>query len=481
MISALNGDLSHELESARAELSSRIDRMKAAQRSRSAPSIQERLESLSRLRKVIVAHKEDFVRAAQRDFSGRSRHETLLAEVFASLAELDHMSKELPSWALVESRPVGPYFVPAKAELRYQPKGVVGIIAPWNYPVFLSLSPLTGALAAGCRALIKPSEFTPATSELLARVIAEAFPSDQVYVVTGDADVGQMFSSMPFDHLLFTGSTRVGKLVMRAASENLVPVTLELGGKSPAIVHESFDPALAAQRIMSGKLINAGQTCIAPDYVLVHPSRRERFVAEAQRAAGKMYPTIRDNPDYTSVISERHAARLRALVDDAERKGARVITCNPRGESLQGQRMAPTLLLDVTDAMEVMHEEIFGPVLPIVTVGSNDECIAYVNARPRPLALYYFDNNADRVEHMLDRTVSGGACINETIVHVAQNELPFGGVGPSGMGGYHGRASFETFSHAKGVFKQTRLNSADVLMRPPYGKLMDMAIKVLTR
>jgi coniferyl-aldehyde dehydrogenase len=478
---SLNGHSSHHPETFRAELTARVERMRAAQNARVAPTVAERLADLKKLRAVLVSHKDDFARAINEDFGGRSRHETLLAEVFATLQDIDHTIEHLPSWALVEKRPVGMYFIPGRAEVRYQPKGVVGIISPWNYPLFLALSPLAGALAAGCRALIKPSELTPATSELLAKVIAEAFPSDRVFVVTGDAKVGEAFSSMPLDHLLFTGSTRVGRIVMRAAAENLVPVTLELGGKSPTIIHESFSIATAAARIMGGKLINAGQTCIAPDYVLVHESQRDAFLSEAQKCAAKMYPTIEHNADYTSVVNARHAARLKSYLDDARKKGARIIEINPANETLSPTRMAPTLVTDVHDGMEIMQEEIFGPLLPVVTYRSIDEAIEYVNARPRPLALYYFDNDKSRVESMLDRTVSGGASINECLVHVAQNDLPFGGVGPSGMGAYHGRTSFEVFSHAKGVFHQARVNSADLAMRPPYKAAMDMLLKVLTR
>lgn len=478
---SLNGHSSSQLETFRGELVARVERMKSAQRARPAPSLTERLDDLKKLRAVVVAHKDEIAAAINEDFGGRSKHESLLAEVFASLGDIDHLVESLPSWSLVEKRPVSVYFKPGRAEIRYQPKGVVGIISPWNYPLFLAISPLAGALAAGCRALLKPSELTPVTSELLARMIAETFPSDRVFVVTGDAKVGEAFSSMPLDHLLFTGSTRVGRIVMRAAAENLVPVTLELGGKSPTIIHESFSIATAASRIMGGKLLNAGQTCIAPDYVLVHESKRDEFVREAQKCTAKMYPTIERNPDYTSIVNGRHAARLHGYLDDARKKGAKLIEINPAGETLSPTRIAPTLVTDVHDGMEIMQEEIFGPLLPIVTYRSIDEAIEYVNARPRPLALYYFDLDASRVDTMLERTVSGGASINECLVHVAQNDIPFGGVGPSGMGGYHGRASFETFSHAKGVFHQARLNSADLAMRPPYGTMLDLTLKVLTR
>jgi coniferyl-aldehyde dehydrogenase len=454
--------------------------MKKAQRDSPPPTLAERLELLRVLRRAVHSHRDAIVVALQQDFGRRSRHESLLTEVFPTLEGIDHAIEHLAEWMQSESRPVGKYFVPARAEVRYQPKGVVGIISPWNFPVYLALGPLLGALAAGNRVMLKPSELTPATSELLKHMLSETFSSDHVFVVTGDASVGEAFSTVAFDHLLFTGSTRVGKLVMRAAAENLVPVTLELGGKSPVIVHPSFSISLAASRIMGSKLMNAGQICIAPDYVLVHHSKRDEFVAAAKAAVCKMYPTLRDNPDYTNVINARHASRLREYLADARAKNATVIEINPSGESLGQTQLPPTLVTDVTDAMTLMQEEIFGPILPIQTYGTLEEAIAYVNDHPRPLALYYFDNDRSRVEQVLEQTTSGGVAVNECVAHVAQEELPFGGVGPSGMGSYHGRAGFETFSHAKSVFYQSRVNSAE-LLRPPFKTVSDLTIKFLTR
>jgi coniferyl-aldehyde dehydrogenase len=363
-------------------------------------------------------------------------------------------------------------FLPGRARVVYQPLGVVGIIGAWNYPLLLSLSPLVSALAAGNHAMLKPSELGPRTADLLARLVSDLFPADYVTVVTGGPETGAAFAALPFDHLLFTGSTRVGKLIMRSASEHLTPVTLELGGKSPALVHPDFPAQTAAARIMAGKLYNAGQTCIAPDYVLVEAGARAEFVRLASEAVTTMYPRLVGNPDFTRIVNRQHYQRLRGLVEDAALKGAEMLEVNPARETANEENRVfpPTFLWNVSDKMAVMREEIFGPVLPVVTYRSFDEAIAYVNARPRPLALYYFDYNSKRVEAVLARTTSGGVTVNDTILHIAQNDLPFGGVGPSGMGSYHGFDGFLTFSKKKGVFLQSRFTTLG-LLRPPYGAL----------
>jgi acyl-CoA reductase-like NAD-dependent aldehyde dehydrogenase len=311
-------------------------------------------------------------------------------------------------------------------------------------------------------------------------LVAETFPADQVVVVTGGADVGEAFAGLPFDHLVFTGSTRVGRKVMLAASENLVPVTLELGGKSPAIVGADFDVKVAAERIMAGDTFNAGQTCIAPDYAMVPTDRRDAFVEACRASVAKMFPTLAKNPDYTSIVSDRHYARLRSLVDDAKARGATVLELNPAGESLDaaGRKIAPTLILDPTEEMACMQEEIFGPLLPVVTYRTLDDAIGYVNDHPRPLALYYFGHKRSSIDRVLAETISGGVSINETLMHFAQEDLPFGGIGPSGMGHYHAREGFVTLSKPKAVFHQARLNATG-LLRPPYGKVADRLLKVL--
>jgi coniferyl-aldehyde dehydrogenase len=373
----------------------------------------------------------------------------------------------------------------AKAEVRFQPKGVVGVISPWNFPVNLTFAPLAGILAAGNRAMIKPSEYTPATSELMRTMFAGAFSEEEIAVVTGGPEVGEAFSRLAFDHLIFTGATSVARHVMRAAAENLVPVTLELGGKSPVILGRSADLKVAAARVMNGKTLNAGQICLAPDYVLAPKDQVEGFVAAAQASVATMFPTIKDNPDYTSIIAQRHYDRITGYIDDARAKGARVIELKPEGEDLSQQphrKIAPTLILEPTDDMKVMQEEIFGPVLPVKSYQTLDEALDYVNGRDRPLGLYYFGDDAAEREEVLGRTTAGGVTVNDVIMHVAQEDLPFGGVGPSGMGSYHGVDGFREFSHRKAIFSQIKKDIGPLkMLRPPFGpgvrKFLDGQIK----
>ncbi|MGH7293944.1 MAG: coniferyl aldehyde dehydrogenase [Polyangiaceae bacterium] len=464
-------------------LETTLARMKTAQRKAGAPSYEERIASLDKLERAIVSRKGAIADAISRDFGNRSKHESLVSEVFIVLGAIKHTKAHLKDWMEPEEREVGWVFLPASVEVRPQPVGVVGIISPWNYPVQLALAPLVQVLAAGNRAMIKPSELVPETSALLHDLIADAFPADQVTVVTGGPEVGEHFSHLAFDHLVFTGSTRVGKMVMKAASENLVPVTLELGGKSPTIVDGDFSARTAAERILAGKLFNAGQTCIAPDYVMIPAGSRDAFVDACKAAVAKMYPSLEKNPDYTSIVNDRHYARLTSYVDDARTRGARVVELNPAGETIDGKggsrKLVQTLVLDPTDEMLVMQEEIFGPILPVVTYQSLDEAIAYVNDHPRPLALYFFSHDKAATDRVLAETTSGGVTVNETLLHVAQDDLPFGGIGPSGMGHYHAREGFDSFTKKKPVFRQARLNTTG-LLRPPYGKTVDRLLKFLT-
>jgi coniferyl-aldehyde dehydrogenase len=464
-------------------LSAMLERQRAAFLREGSPSAAQRKELLGRLRQTLIDHQEDVATAVDQDFGHRSRHETLMAETFVTVASIKHMIRHLASWMKPERRRVPFQFLPGRAQVVYQPLGVVGVISPWNYPVSLALGPVATALAAGNRVMLKPSEYTPATSALLARLLGEILPAEQVAVVTGDAEVGAAFAALPFDHLLFTGGTATGRLIMRAASENLVPVTLELGGKSPVLVDADYPLERAARSIAQGKLLNAGQVCIAPDYVLVPAAEATRFATLFADEVKRLYPSLVGNPDYTAVINQRHYDRLRALVDDARSKGAKVIEINPASEDLRtqpGRKLPPTLLLDVTSDMAAMQDEIFGPVLPVKTYGTLDEAIAYINSRPRPLALYYFGANRARQREVLARTTSGGVTINDTLLHYLQEDLPFGGVGASGMGAYHGRDGFRTFSHRKPVFRQARLNTTG-LIRPPYGRLVERMIAALMR
>lgn len=453
-----------------------IEAQRSAFAREGAPSLDARRRSLRVLKRMLLDHRVEICKAISDDFGHRSVQETLLGDLFPTVAGIDHLDQHLSRWMRPTHRSVVWYFRPARARVIYQPLGVVGIIAPWNYPLFLAFPPMAAALAAGNRVMLKPSEFNPATATLLQRLLGEVFPAEQVALVTGGADVGAGFSRLPFDHLFFTGSTAVGKKVMQAASEHLVPVTLELGGKSPVIVDRDFPIERAARGIATGKLFNAGQTCIAPDYALVPAERLDEFVVTLGSEIRRLYPTIAGNPDYTSIINDGHFNRLVALVADARAKGAHVMEVGAGG----GRTIPPTLLTGVTDEMNVMREEIFGPLLPIMAYGHLDEAIAYVNAHPRPLSLYFFGNDKARRRAVLKRTTSGGVTINDTLLHVVQENLPFGGVGPSGMGAYHGEQGFRTFSHAKAVFSQSRV-SAISLLRPPYRRTFERMMRFLLR
>ncbi|GGU61844.1 aldehyde dehydrogenase [Pseudomonas laurentiana] len=438
------------------------------------PPAAQRRQWLKHLRLALLARQDELVEAIGRDFSMRSADETLLAELMPSVQGLRHAERHVQRWMRATRRPVGLAFQPASARVEYQPLGVVGVIVPWNYPLFLAIGPLTGALAAGNRVMLKLSEATPATGELLKGLLQDVFPDDLVSVVVGEAEVGEAFSRLPFDHLLFTGATSIGRKVMQAAAHNLTPVTLELGGKSPAIVSADVPLEAAAERIAFGKTLNAGQTCVAPDYVLVPEQRLAGFVDAYRKAVQRFYPRIAGNPDYSAIINPRQLARLNDYLSDAREKGAQVLDLYP-GESGEGRQLAPHLLLQVNDDMRVMQDEIFGPLLPVVPYRQLDDALAYVNQRPRPLALYYFGYNRREQQRVLEQTHSGGVCLNDTLLHVAQDDLPFGGVGPSGMGHYHGHDGFLTFSKAKAVLIKQRLNAAR-LIYPPYGKALQKLV-----
>lgn len=445
------------------------------------PGREARDSRLAALQSLLRENMDRIVEAVDQDFGGRSRDETRLVDIFPSLEGIKYARWHLKSWMKPERRPVSIWFKPGRARVVWQPLGVVGIIVPWNYPIFLSVGPLVGALAAGNRAMLKMSEFTPRTGALLAELVARYFKDDQVTVVNGDAAVARAFASLPFNHLLFTGSTAVGRSVMRAAAENLTPVTLELGGKSPTILGSDFPVAAAARRIMHGKCMNAGQTCVAPDYVMIPSGCKEEFVRAARAAVTQMYPSLRDNTDYGNVVNERHYRRLLSYLEDARAKGAEIIEINPASESLEGtHKIAPTLLFGVKDDMRIMLEEIFGPLLPVLVYQELGEAIRYVNEHPRPLALYYFGYDKNRIEQVLARTISGGVTLNETTFHVAQEGLPFGGVGPSGMGQYHGRDGFETFSKPKAVLRPPRISGV-ALLRPPFGRRFRALVKLMLR
>ncbi|HEY2069199.1 MAG TPA: coniferyl aldehyde dehydrogenase [Rhizomicrobium sp.] len=463
-----------------------LDAQRKAQLKDGPPSAEKRIEWLDRAIGVVVGHKEAIADALREDFGNRSVHASLLTDVSGSIGPLKHAKAHLKSWMKREKRKVEPALLGlfgARAYVEYQPKGVVGVISPWNFPFNLTFTPLAGIFAAGNRVMIKPSEFTPRCSDLMQRMFSSVFDETEVAVFTGGPDVGGAFARLPFDHLLFTGATSIAYHVMRAAAENLVPTTLELGGKSPVIIGESADMKLTANRVMMGKTLNAGQICLAPDYVLVPKSKAQDFVAAASGAVSTMFPTLKDNPDYTSVINQRHFDRLTGYIADARAKGAEIVELNPAKENFTQQpfhKIPPTLVLNPTDDMKIMQDEIFGPLLPVKTYDKVEEAIDYVNAHDRPLGLYYFGGDKAEQERVLTRTTSGGVSVNDVVMHVSMEDLPFGGIGPSGMGSYHGVDGFRTFSHAKAVFQQAKMD-VTAMMRPPYGekiqKMMDAAIK----
>lgn len=440
-----------------------------------------RRDRLLRVRRLLDAHGPALAQAVQQDFGVRSPQLTEIADLFVLRSLLANTLKNLATWMKPVKVGTPLYLLPARAFLQRQPLGVVGVVSPWNYPVQLSLGPVITALAAGNRVMLKPSELTPATSALLAKLLGEVFAPDEVCVVQGDGAVAAEFAALPFDHLFFTGSTAVGRKVAEAAAANLTPTTLELGGKSPCIVDASCDLDTAAIKIAHGKLLNAGQTCIAPDYVLV-PSGKEAAFGEAfARAVATLFPTIAGNPDYAAIISPRHHERLQALLAQAEAGGARLQVLNPgTAAATDSRQMAPVLVFDNAADSKLLSEEIFGPILPVLGYGSLDEAIGYINARPRPLALYWFGTDTAARDDVLARTVSGGVTVNDTLMHIAHENLPFGGVGDSGWGSYHGEAGFLRLTQQKPVLVQSKWARGD-LFYPPYGKRFDQVMGLLKR
>jgi coniferyl-aldehyde dehydrogenase len=458
-----------------------FDRLRAAQ-GRHVSDLAERRARLAKLERAVVAYREDIVQAISADFGRRSRVETLAADVMTVLGDLRHSQRKLRGWMKPERRGVNWPFLPARGEIRVQPLGVVGIVAPWNYPFQLAVLPLANAVAAGNRVMIKPSEFTPRLAELLTRLLGEVFADDEVVVVQGGADVGAAFSALPFDHLLFTGSTAVGRHVMAAAAKNLTPVTLELGGKSPVLIAPGYPIEHAADRVAWGKCFNSGQTCVAPDYVLVPRAQRDEFVRAYMASIKRRFPTLAMNPDYTAIVNARQAERLREWLDDARERKVTVVQHRPDAESAPPgvELVPPTVLLDPPDDARVMQEEIFGPLLPVKGYDTHDEAIAYVLGRDRPLAFYPFDHDNARLERTLDRVVAGTVCINDTLVQFGQEDLPIGGVGASGMGVYHGHAGFLTFSKRTSVFRQSRLNGMR-LFDSPYTDFARKVVEFLSK
>ena len=451
-----------------------------------APSLELRSDRLDRVVSMVTKYKSEIISALQDDFGNRDPVMSAVTEVDSVIGPMIHAKKNLKKWMKKEKRkaaiaPLGSALslLGAKAEIRYQPKGVVGAISPWNFPLNLALAPLGGILSAGNRVMLKPSELTPASSDLTKLMIEEFFDESEIAVFIGDPEVGAAFSGLAFDHLIFTGGTAIAKHVMKAASENLVPLTLELGGKSPVVVGKSSKIKDTASRVMQGKTMNAGQICLAPDYALVPEESVDEFVQATVDVTSEMYPDMKDNDDFTSIINQKHYDRIQGYISDAKEKGAEVVEINPSNEDFSQQphhKIPPTIILNPTEDMQVMQEEIFGPVLPVKTYKDVSETVDYINSKDRPLGLYYFGEDSKEKDYVLDNTTSGGVTVNDVISHIQMEDLPFGGVGPSGMGSYHGYDGFKEFSHAKAVYKQTRFNLMKLAgLVPPYKKKEDNA------
>ena len=440
-----------------------------------------RRNRLERLRRLVETHEKEIARAIDADFGGRPGIETAFAEVFPSVSEVKAALRHGKSWMQPRAAAVSKWFLPARAQIVPRPVGVVGVIVPWNYPLFLAVGPLAAILAAGNRALVKMSEFTPSFSELFQQLVRNDFEAEELCVVTGGPDVAAAFSALPFDHLMFTGSTAVGRKVMQSAAANLTPVTLELGGKSPTVIAPGFSVERAVERIMTGKLLNAGQTCIAPDYVLVPRPAMTAFIEASRSTVRRMYPSGLEDRDYASIVNRRQYDRLIGLIADAESNGAKVVPLFERESRVdEAHRLGPSLVIEPTQRTAIMREEIFGPLLPVIPYDDIDEALANINAHPHPLALYWFDDDAKRIEHAIKSTHVGGVCINDTLLHISQESLPFGGVGPSGMGHYHGQWGFDTFSKLTPVFRQARFNGMKLLM-PPYQPRVRKLLALMNR
>ena len=452
-----------------------IERQRNAFRAEGEVTYATRIDRLKRLKALIVENKKEFAATTKREFGNARSYEFSLFSEFASKVEgIDHTMKHLKAWMKPEKRKTNKpmNFLGGKSQVRHFPKGVVGIISPWNLPFGLTVAPLTSALAAGNRALLKPSEFVPETAALFAETIPKYFAEDEVAVVTGGPDISQQFAELPFDHLLFTGSTNVGAKVMQSASKNLVPVTLELGGKSPVIIGRSAKLDIAGTRLAFAKLLNGGQLCLSPDYVVVAKELEEQLIARVAEEAQEMYPNITENEDYAGIINERHFARLQNYIDDAVAKGAKltIVGADKTRASKNNRRMPLHILQNVNEDMLVMHEEIFGPILPILTYTDVTEVPNQIEPRRNPLAMYYFGKDKNEQEYLLNHVPSGGVCVNDITVHYVQEDLPFGGLGASGMGSYHGVEGFAGMSHPRAIYSQTLIDILPLIgARPPFG------------
>ena len=452
------------------------------------PSLELRVDRLNRLKTLIMDNRYDFIEALNSDYGNRSKEASIMTDAYSIIPDLNTAIKNIKKWTKADKRssnfPFG--FFGARAYVNYEPLGTVGMISPWNFPVNLSFGPLAAIFAAGNQVMHKPSELTPLTASLIKDLCDKAFDENEFATFLGGPEVGEAFTKLHFDHLLYTGSGNVGKHVMQSAAENLVPVTLELGGKSPVVIGDSADLKSSAKRIMFGKTLNAGQICLAPDYVIIHKDKKEEFITEAENAIKGFYPDIKDNEDYTSIINERHYNRINSLIDDAKEKGAKVHQINPSNEDFTQQefyKIPPTIITNTSDDMRVMNEEIFGPVLPVLEYENIDDALSTINAKDRPLGLYYFGTDKKEESEIINKTSSGGVTVNNVIGHIQQTDLPFGGVGPSGMGRYQGYDGFKNFSNHRAVYKDVGFKFDKLFdgIRPPYKGNIEKLLKALLK
>ncbi|QXC28857.1 coniferyl aldehyde dehydrogenase [Aeromonas sp. FDAARGOS 1409] len=448
-------------------LPEQLIRLRQACQANPMPSLAQRRTLLLGLKGALLAQRQALCDALALDYGQRSGYDSLIADILPCVMQIDYSLRRLKGWMRPERRHAGLLLAPARVEVHYQPLGVVGIMVPWNFPVMLSLGPLITALAAGNRAMIKLSEFTPHSNAVLRTLLETVFDDDEVVVIEGDAGLAAAFSTLPFDHLLFTGSTAVGRMVMAAAAPQLTPLTLELGGKSPCLIAPDMPLALAVERMIFGKSLNAGQICVAPDYVLLPRGQEQAFIEAYQAHFRRLYPKGLDSPDYGSIINAVQYERLTAWLDEASQAGAQVHPCATPARDDGAHRLVPHLLTEVPGHCQVMQQEIFGPLLPLVPYDDIDEAIAYVAARPRPLALYLMSLDEPLQRRLIRETHAGGMAINESLFQAAADDAPFGGLGPSGMGHYHGREGFLTFSKAKTVLRRGRFSTGS-LIHPPY-------------
>ena len=453
-----------------------------------SPSIELRVDRLNRLKSLIMDNRYDLVDALNEDYGNRSKNTSIMTDAYSIIPDINNAIKNIKQWTSPKKRssnfPFG--LLGAKSYVRHEPLGTVGMISPWNFPVNLTFKPLAAIFAAGNQVMHKPSELTPLTASLIKELCDKAYDENEFATFLGGPEVGEAFTKLHFDHLLYTGSGNIGKHVMQSASQNLVPVTLELGGKSPVVIGKSADMKVSAKRIMFGKTLNAGQICLAPDYVIVHKDKKEEFISEAEIAIKDFYPTIKDNDDYSSIINERHFNRINSLIQDAKDKGAHINEINPSNEDFSQQqfyKIPPTIVTNTSDDMKIMNEEIFGPVLPVIEFDDLDDALSTINAKDRPLGLYYFGTDKSEESQIMNKTSSGGVTINNVVGHIQQKDLPFGGVGPSGMGRYQSYDGFKNFSNPRAFYKDVGFKFDKLFdgIRPPYTKSIENLLKSLLK